>query len=53
MSGHIITYLLCVPFIAALGVFNTHRRIFTIGEIRFWGISIFVAAELIYIGVFY
>jgi len=41
-----------MPMIIGLGVLNTKYKIFTSGEIRFWGTSIFVAAELIFLGAF-
>lgn len=52
MILHIVAYLLCVPMIVGLGIFNTKRRIFTTGEIRFWGATIMVGTELIFLGAF-
>lgn len=52
MMEHVVVYLVCVPIVVGLGVFNTRKKMFTVGEIRFWGICIFIAAELVNLGAF-
>jgi len=34
-----------------LAAANTRRRLFTPGEMRFWGVAIFVAVELVMLGI--
>jgi hypothetical protein len=48
---HIIVLVVCLPLIIGLGILNTRRGLFTSGEVRFWGVCIFVAAEFAYLGV--
>ena len=50
MLEHIIVFAVCAPFQILLGIWNTRRRWLTPGEVRFWGVAIFVAAEMIYLG---
>jgi hypothetical protein len=50
MAEHLAVVAAAVPFQLALGVVNTRRRLLTRGEMRFWCIVIFVAAELIHLG---
>jgi len=48
---HIIVLVVCLPLIIGLGIMNTQRKFLTSGEVRFWGVCIFVAAEFVYLGV--
>ena len=50
MLAHIIIFAACVPLQLALGVWNTRKKWLTPGEVRFWGMAIFVTAEFIYLG---
>ena len=50
MLEHIIVFAVCTPFQILLGIWNTRKRWLTPGEVRFWGVAIFVAAEMIYLG---
>ena len=52
MSAHILVALAAAPFQFGLAALNTRKAWFTAGEIRFWGVVIFVAAELTYLGSF-
>jgi hypothetical protein len=52
MLPHLFVFLASIPLQVALGVWNTRRRYFTPGEVRFWGVALFVAAEFVYLGVF-
>jgi hypothetical protein len=52
VAEHLVVALASVPFQIALGVFNTRRHALTRGEVRFWCVVVFVAAQLIYIGAF-
>jgi hypothetical protein len=47
---HIIIFAVCAPLQLLLGVWNTRKKWLTPGEVRFWGMSIFVTAEFIYLG---
>ena len=42
--------LAAAPVQLAIGILNTRTRWLTAGEVRFWCLVIFVAAELIYLG---
>lgn len=52
MIEHLLVFAASAPFQYALGAWNTRRRWFTPGEIRFWGVVIFVVAEFVYLGAF-
>ncbi len=52
MLEHLLVFAASMPFQLALGVWNTRRRWFTPGEVRFWGVALFVAAEFVYLGAF-
>lgn len=49
MVEHALVLLTCLPLLIGLGAWNTRSRVFTPGEIRFWGVAIFVASELVYL----
>ena len=40
------------PLIVGLGFWNSRVDFFTPGELRFWGVCLFVTAEFLYLGVF-
>ncbi len=46
-------WVLAVTLILQLGlaVLNTRKRIFTLGELRFWDVAIYVAVELVMLGI--
>ena len=52
MAEHFLVFGACMPFQLGLGVMNTRKKWLTPGEVRFWGVAFFVAAEFIYLGVF-
>ena len=52
MLPHLAVFGVSVPFIVALGFWNSRKNVFTPGALRFWGVCIFVTIEFIYIGVF-
>jgi hypothetical protein len=52
MIEHLAVVAAAVPFQFALGMANTHRKLLSRGEMRFWCIAIFIVAELIYLGAF-
>ena len=52
MSAHLLVALAVAPLQFGLAAVNSRKDWFTPGEIRFWGVVIFVAAELIYLGSF-
>ena len=51
MLEHVAVAAVCVPFQLMIGVWNTRRRWLTPGEVRFWGVALFIAVELVYLGV--
>ncbi len=51
MVDHIVVLVVCLPLFIGLGILNTRRDLLTPGEVRFWGVCIFVAAEFIYLRV--
>ena len=52
MLPHLAVFGVPAPFIVGLGFWNTRKNFFTPGELRFWGICIFVAIEFVYLGLF-
>ncbi len=51
MLEHVIVVAVCAPFQLMIGVWNTRRKWLTPGEVRFWGVALFVTAEFLYLGV--
>ena len=51
MIPYLLVALAVVPLQFALAAVNGRWRWFTPGEIRFWGVVLFLTAELIYLGV--
>ena len=47
---HVAVFGVCAPFQLLLGIWNSRRRWLTPGEVRFWGVALFVVAEMIYLG---
>ena len=52
MLPHLVVFGVSVPFIVALGLWNTRKNFLTPGALRFWGVCIFITIEFIYLGVF-
>lgn len=50
MIPHLVIVLAVFPLQLALGWWNTRRQLFDGGEVGFWGMIIFLAAEMIYLG---
>jgi hypothetical protein len=50
MGDYLAVAIAAVPVQTALGILNTQTRWLTRGEVRFWCVVIFLAAELIYLG---
>jgi hypothetical protein len=50
MAEHLLVAAAALPLQVALGALSTRRRVLTRGEVRFWCIVIFVAAELVHLG---
>jgi hypothetical protein len=48
---HIIVLAICLPLFIGLGMLNSRLNLLTPGEIRFWGVCIFVAVEFLYLGL--
>jgi hypothetical protein len=47
----VILLAICLPLFIGLGLINSRRNFLTPGEIRFWGVCIFVAVEFLYLGL--
>ena len=52
MTLHIVAYLLCIPMLVSLGIYNTKYKILTTGEIRFWGTVLLIATDFVLLGAF-
>lgn len=52
MFEHLAVVAAVTPLQFALGALNTRTDWFTAGEIRFWGVVVFLIAELVYLGAF-
>ncbi len=50
MFEHLLVVAAATPFQFALGAANTRAKWLTSGEVRFWGVVLFLVAELIYLG---
>jgi hypothetical protein len=48
---HLLVAVAAAPLQLALGAVNARSRWFTMGEVRFWGLVLFMAAELLYLGL--
>lgn len=51
MIDHLLVVAAVTPLQFALGALNTRTAWLTAGEIRFWGVILFLMAELVYLGV--
>ncbi|MFO1060127.1 MAG: hypothetical protein U1E53_24555 [Dongiaceae bacterium] len=47
--AHLALLLLALPLQAGLVLINARRDWFTPGELRFWGVAVFVMLELAYL----
>lgn len=47
--AHVILLLLAMPLQLGLAALNTRMRWFTPGELRFWGVAIFLILEIGYL----
>jgi hypothetical protein len=47
---HLFVFLVCAPLQLCIGIWNTRSKWLTPGEVRFWGVAVFVLAEFIYLG---
>jgi len=50
LSEYLLVALAVVPLQYGLAAVNCRKHWFTAGEIRFWGVAVFLAAELAYLG---
>ena len=51
MLPHLAVLGVSAPLIVGLGMWNSRKDFFTPGELRFWGVCLWVAVEFIYLGV--
>ncbi len=49
--AHLLILLIALPFQLGLAGVNARVRWFTPGELRFWGIAVFVLFEIIYLAI--
>jgi hypothetical protein len=49
--AHLLVLLIALPFQLGLAGVNARVRWFTPGELRFWGIAVFVLFEIIYLAI--
>lgn len=52
MIPHIVVLALSLPFQIGLVSLNRKRNFFTVGELRFWSIAVFVIVEIAYLAAF-
>lgn len=52
MLEHLAVIAAVTPLQFGLGALNTHTHWLTAGEVRFWGVVLFLMAELVYLGTF-
>ncbi len=52
MVEHLAVVAAVTPLQFALGALNSRTSWLTAGEVRFWGIVLFFAGELVYLGTF-
>ncbi|MDH3464764.1 MAG: hypothetical protein OES26_02430 [Gammaproteobacteria bacterium] len=48
---HFMVFAICAPLQLSIGIWNTRKHWLTPGEVRFWGVAIFVLVEFIYLGM--
>jgi hypothetical protein len=48
LLAHIVVLLLALPMQLGLMAFNGRVQWFTPGELRFWGVAIFIMLEIFY-----
>ncbi len=51
MTAQLAVLAVTLPLQLAVAAVNTRRHIFTAGEVRFWGVAIFIAVELAMLGL--
>ena len=51
MLEQIAVVAICAPFQLMIGGWNTRQQWLTPGEVRFWGVALFVTVEFVYLGV--
>lgn len=49
MLGHLIVLLLALPLQLGLAAWNGRSGVFTPGELRFWGVAVFLIVEIAYL----
>ncbi len=47
--GHLLVLLLALPLQLGLASLNSRTRFFTPGELRFWGVALFLIVEIAYL----
>lgn len=52
MIPHLAIVIAVLPLQLLLGWWNDRHNLFDSGEVGFWGMTIFLVAEMIYLGVF-
>lgn len=49
MLGHLVVLLLALPLQLGLALLNSRTAFFTPGELRFWGVAVFLIVEIAYL----
>ncbi len=47
--GHLIVLLIALPLQLGLAAVNNRTSFFTPGELRFWGVAVFIICEIAYL----
>ena len=50
MIPHIVVFLVALPLQLLLGFWNSKSKLLDGGEVGFWGVIIFLVADMIYLG---
>ena len=49
LLGHLVALLVALPLQLGLAVINGRTGFFTPGELRFWGVALFLIVEIAYL----
>ena len=49
LLGHLLVLLLALPLQLGLAMLNSRTGFFTPGELRFWGVALFLIVEIAYL----
>jgi hypothetical protein len=49
LLGHLVVLLVALPLQLGLAAINSRTAFFTPGELRFWGVALFLIVEIAYL----